>query len=141
VSDDRTRAGDRSADLADGIGLLAGSRTGVTCYNAGHGATHAAYYAMYHAARAVLIRAYGLRAPTKHSVVVGRFGQLAKQAGNADLMAAGRLINEMQEERLLSDYAAGRRPPSADAAAAVRDARSFLEACARHHGLPPPKAH
>ena len=104
-------------------------------------ATNAAYYAMYHAARAVLIRAYGLRAPTKHSVVVGRFGQLAKQAGNADLMAAGRLINEMQEERLLSDYAAGRRPPSADAAAAVRDARSFLEACARHHGLPPPKAH
>src|ERR1700722_8353718 len=39
VSDDRPRAGDRSADLADGIGLLAGSRTGVTCYNAAHGDT------------------------------------------------------------------------------------------------------
>jgi uncharacterized protein (UPF0332 family) len=29
--------------------------------------THAAYYAMYHAARAVLLGAHGLRAPTKHS--------------------------------------------------------------------------
>jgi hypothetical protein len=38
-------------------------------------------------------------------------------------MAAGRLINEMQEERLLSDYAA------------VRDARSFIEACGRHYDL------
>ena len=102
--------------------------------------THAAYYAMYHAARAVLIQAHGLKAPTKHSAVVGRFGQLAKQAGNSDLMAAGRLINEMQEERLLSDYAAGRRPPASDAAAAARDARSFVEACARHNGFPLPKA-
>lgn len=102
--------------------------------------THAAYYAMYHAARAVLVQTDGLRAPTKHSAVIGRFGQLAKQAGNAELMAAGRLLNEMQEERLLSDYAAGRRPPAADAAAAVADARSFLEACARHHDFLAPKA-
>jgi uncharacterized protein (UPF0332 family) len=101
--------------------------------------THAAYYAMYHAARAVLVQAHGLGAPVKHSAVVGRFGQLAKQADNAELMAAGRLINEMQEERLLSDYSAGRRPPPEDAAAAVRDARSFLEACSRHHGFPSPK--
>jgi uncharacterized protein (UPF0332 family) len=101
--------------------------------------THAAYYAMYHAARAVLIQAHGLLAPTKHSAVVGRFGQLAKQAAHADLMAAGRLINEMQEERLLSDYAAGRRPPSADATASVRDARRFLEVCARHDRFPSPK--
>jgi uncharacterized protein (UPF0332 family) len=55
--------------------------------------THAAYYSMYHAARAVLIQVDGLRAPTKHSTVVGRFGQLARQAGNTELMAAGRLIN------------------------------------------------
>jgi uncharacterized protein (UPF0332 family) len=102
--------------------------------------THAAYYAMYHAARAVLIQVDGLRAPTKHSAVVGRFGLLAKQADNADLMAAGRLINEMQEERMLSDYAAGRRPSATDAAAAVTDARRFLEACASHFGFQLPKA-
>ena len=83
--------------------------------------THAAYYSMYHAA---------------HAVLVGRFRQLAKQAGNAELMAAGRLINEMQEERLLSDYAAGRRPSATDTAAAVEDARRFLEACASHYGFP-----
>jgi uncharacterized protein (UPF0332 family) len=51
--------------------------------------THAAYYAMYHAARAILIQAQGLGAPVKHSAVVGRFGQLAKQAGNVELMAQG----------------------------------------------------
>jgi uncharacterized protein (UPF0332 family) len=101
--------------------------------------THAAYYATYHVARAVLIQAQGQAAPVKHSAVVGRFGQLAKQAGNAEPMAAGRLINEMQEERLLSDYAAGRRPPPEDAAASVRDTRSFIEACSRHHNLPSPK--
>lgn len=100
--------------------------------------TDAAYYAMYHAARAVLIHADGLRAPTRHSAVVGRFGLFAKQASNPDLMMAGRLINEMQEERLLSDYAAGRLLPPADAAAAVRDSRSFTEACAHHYGFPLP---
>jgi uncharacterized protein (UPF0332 family) len=102
--------------------------------------THAAYYAMYHAARAALIQVDGLKAPTKHSTVVGRFGQLAKQAGITELMAAGRLINEMQEERLLSDYAAGRRPSATDAAAAVEDARRFLAACASHYRFQLPKA-
>jgi uncharacterized protein (UPF0332 family) len=100
--------------------------------------THAAYYAMYHAARTVLIQVDELRAPTKHSAVVGRFGFLAKQAGIGDLMAAGRLINEMQEERMLADYAAGRRPSAIDAAAAVADARQFLEACATHYGYQMP---
>ena len=100
--------------------------------------THAAYYAIYHAARTVLVHVHGSRAPTKHSTVVGRFGQLAKQAGKTELMAAGRLINEMQEERLLSDYAAGRRPSVTDAAAAVEDARRFLEACASHFGFQSP---
>jgi uncharacterized protein (UPF0332 family) len=51
--------------------------------------THAAYYSMYHAARAVLIQVDGPRASTKHSAVVGRFGQLAKQAGNADRWLLG----------------------------------------------------
>ncbi|HTW70633.1 MAG TPA: HEPN domain-containing protein [Acetobacteraceae bacterium] len=101
---------------------------------------HAAYYAMYHAARAVLIQAHGRQAPLKHSVVVGWFGRLAKDASNADLMSAGRLINEMQEERLLSDYRAGRRPPPTDAEAAVRDARQFVEICAVHYSFLSPEA-
>jgi uncharacterized protein (UPF0332 family) len=100
---------------------------------------HAAYYAMYHAARAVLIQVHGRQAPLKHGVVVGWFGGLAKQAGHADLMSAGRLINDMKEERLLSDYGTGRRPPPADAEAAVRDARQFVETCASHYAFPAPE--
>ena len=45
-------------------------------------ATHAAYYAAFHAARAVLIKLEGINAPTKHGAVVGRFGYLAKQAND-----------------------------------------------------------
>lgn len=42
-------------------------------------AVHSAYYAMHHAARAVLLRRDGERAPTNHGAVIGRFGQLAKK--------------------------------------------------------------
>jgi uncharacterized protein (UPF0332 family) len=101
-------------------------------------ATHAAYYAMFHAARAVLVQVDGLGAPTKHHAVVGRFGQLAKLANDAQLMAAGRLINGAQNDRLRSDYNTGRTPLPSDAARAVQDARTFLDICARHYGLPAP---
>ena len=101
-------------------------------------AIHASCYSMFHAARAVINQVDGLAAPTRHGSVVGRFGQLAKQANDAEMMAAGRLLNEVQAERLLSDYRAGRRPPASDAVAAVADARSFLEACARCRGFSMP---
>jgi uncharacterized protein (UPF0332 family) len=101
-------------------------------------AIHAAYYAMFHAARAVLVMADGLAAPTRHGSVIGRFGQLARQRNDDAMMAAGRLLNETQSERLLSDYRAGRRPPITEAAAAVADARTFIEACARCHGFAMP---
>lgn len=100
--------------------------------------THAAYYAMFHAARAVLVRVDGLAAPTKHHAVVGRFGLLAKLADDATLMAAGRLTNEAQDDRLRSDYNTDRKPLADDAIKAVRDARTFLETCADHYGLPAP---
>jgi uncharacterized protein (UPF0332 family) len=101
-------------------------------------AIHAAYYAMFHAARAVIIQVDGLAAPTRHGSVIGRFGQLAKQADDAAMMAAGRLLNEVQAERLLSDYRAGRRPPASDAVAAVAEARTFLKTCARCRGFSVP---
>ncbi len=101
-------------------------------------AIHAAYYAMFHAARAVLLKVEGLNAPTKHNAVVSRFGYHAKSAHDSGLMDAGRALNIAQQERLRSDYSAQSRPQPAQATAAVAAARNFLEACARAHGFPTP---
>ena len=65
---------------------------------------HAAYYAMFHGARAVLLKLDGLLAPTKHNAVVSRFGYHAKQTGAVALLSAGRTLNKMQQQRLRSDY-------------------------------------
>jgi uncharacterized protein (UPF0332 family) len=101
-------------------------------------AIHAAYYAMFHGARAVLLRIGGPGVPTKHGAVVNRFGYYAKQANDPDLMAAGRAWNHMQDERERSDYDTESRPAPDDAAMAIKEARTFLETCARLHGLPLP---
>ncbi len=99
---------------------------------------HAAYYAMFHAARAVLLKAEGLEAPTKHNVVVSRFGYLAKQANSAEQMRAGRMLNNMRQERLRSDYDTGHRPTPEQATEAVKTARLFLAQCAEILGFSPP---
>ena len=101
-------------------------------------AIHAAYYAMFHGARAVLLKLDGLNAPTKRSAVVGRFGYHAKVAGDALLMAAGRSLNDAQDDRITSDYGSGTGPQPFDAVAAVGSARIFLEVCARVHGFVAP---
>jgi uncharacterized protein (UPF0332 family) len=99
-------------------------------------ALHAAYYAMFHGARAVLFKLEGLNAPTKHATVVSRFGFHAKQADNPDLKAAGRALKSTREQRLRSDYGLGPKPQAADAVAAVKEARSFIELCARLYRFP-----
>jgi uncharacterized protein (UPF0332 family) len=101
-------------------------------------AIHAAYYAMFHGARSVLLKVEGLAAPTKHGAVVSRFGHHAKRANDSTLMAAGRALNDMQDKRERSDYDTDSLPSPDDAATAVLQARRFLETCARLHGFPPP---
>jgi uncharacterized protein (UPF0332 family) len=103
-----------------------------------HAATHSAYYAMFHAARAVLVQAEGASAPTTHKMVVSRFGYLAKQANDAALTEAGRMLATGLQRRLRSDYDTDHPVPPAEATAAVKEARRFLETCARLHGFPPP---
>jgi uncharacterized protein (UPF0332 family) len=99
---------------------------------------HAAYYAMFHGARAVLVKLDGSAAAKKHNPVVGRFGYHANAANDATLMAAGKLLNTAQELRELSDYGTGPGPQPTAAATLVLEARRFLETCARVHGFPPP---
>ncbi len=101
-------------------------------------ATHGAYYAMFHGARAVLVNIEGLLAPTKHKAVVSRFGYQAKQAGNAALMAAAGDLKGVEDQRIRYDYKTDEQPDPASAAAAIIAARRFLETCARVHGFPPP---
>jgi len=101
-------------------------------------AIHAAYYAAFHAARAVLLRLEGDQAPNKHSGVRSRFGYHANLSGNPKLVAAGRTLVMLQQERLLTDYNISADPKSLDGVAAIHEAREFLEACATWQNLPPP---
>jgi uncharacterized protein (UPF0332 family) len=57
---------------------------------------HSAYYAMFHAARAVLLRSTG-STPKKHSSVVGQFGYLVRDRSTA-LKQAGHDLRVCADE-------------------------------------------
>jgi len=57
---------------------------------------HSAYYAMFHGARAVLLRATG-SAPRKHDSVVTAFGRLVRD-GDESLRRCGRWLNAMKTD-------------------------------------------
>ena len=95
---------------------------------------------MHHAARAILLREDGERAPTRHGAVIGRFGQIARDAqpAGSELMQAGRDINQMYEERVEADYDVEEVTDEATARQCVAKARNFLAVCARHFVFTPP---
>lgn len=62
----------------------------------------AGYYAMFHAAVAVLLVRTGV-APKTHSSVVGQFGAVVSQLGEAE-RRAGKTINRTLDDRLVSHY-------------------------------------
>jgi uncharacterized protein (UPF0332 family) len=100
-------------------------------------AVHSAYYAMHHAARAVLLRQVPDNAPSRHGAVIGRFGQIAKNARpeSATLLQAGRDINRMYEERTEADYDVGEATDEATARHCLETARTFMAVCAQHFGF------
>lgn len=74
---------------------------------------HASYYAMLHAAAAVLIESMG-KAPKSHGSVIGQF---SRQVSSTDQgRAFGRALNRANSRRFVSDYD-DETIPSADAAA------------------------
>jgi uncharacterized protein (UPF0332 family) len=103
-------------------------------------AVHSAYYAMHHAARAVLLRTDGEQAPTKHGSVIGRFGFHARNAQpeSQALLQAGRDINRIYEQRIAADYDVEDATDAATARDCLARARAFLTVCAHHHGFTPP---
>ncbi len=96
---------------------------------------HKSYYAMHHAARAVLLRLDGEKAATKHGTVIGRFGQIAKTAGNDGLISAARDINRVYDERIESDYHIQEITSEDDAKESLSKAQNFLRVCATTFGF------
>jgi len=96
---------------------------------------HKSYYAMHHAARAVLLLTDGEKAATKHGSVIGRFGQIAKTAADDVLISAARDINRVYDERIDSDYHIQDITTEEDAAACLAKAQNFLRVCAITFGF------
>ena len=94
----------------------------------------AAYYAMFHAARAVLLQVNGT-APKKHASVVEQFGFLAKDRGGA-LRTAGRDLAKAQRRRIKAAYEVTAQISVDDAKDTARIAEAFLAICAREFGFP-----
>lgn len=97
-------------------------------------AVHVAYYAMFHAARAVLLRVNGA-APKTHASVIRQFGLLA-QTSSDELKGVARDLNRVEGSRIIADYSQVKRLSPTDARDAVEKAQRFLETCASEHGFP-----
>lgn len=87
---------------------------------------HLSYYAMLHAAAAVLVERSG-RAPKTHGAIIGQFSALTKADERAG-RSLSRSFNHAQNIRLASDY--GDENSTASEAVETREAaRAFLVYC------------
>jgi len=97
---------------------------------------HSSYYAMFHAARAVLFQVAG-DAPKRHDTVIQRFGLLARDLDEA-MRAAGRAFNAAKDNRNAADYDEAALSSPDDARDSLVAARAFLSARQTRHGFDPP---
>ncbi len=79
---------------------------------------------------------HGERAPTRHGAVIGRFGQIARDAISARdaLTQAGRDLNRMYEERVAADYDISQFTSADVACECLVKAGRFLATCAAVFG-------
>jgi uncharacterized protein (UPF0332 family) len=96
---------------------------------------HSSYYAMFHAARAVLCQTAG-RAPKRHDAVIQQFGLLVRDS-NDTLRSAGKAFNAVKDERTAADYDETITPSPEDAKQAQETANNFLAICGTLYGLRP----
>jgi len=94
---------------------------------------HSSYYAMFHAARAVLFQTTG-NAPKRHDRAIQQFGLLVRNL-DAALRAAGKALNEAKDERTAADYDEAIVPSPEDARDVLRAAVDFVAACSARYGL------
>ena len=97
---------------------------------------HSSYYAMFHAARAVLFHAVG-SAPKRHDGVIQQFGLLVRDQDDT-LRTAGKAFNEVKDERTAADYDETILPSPDEAREALQAANSFLAICSARYGFNPP---
>lgn len=86
-----------------------------------------AYYAMHHAACAVLL-SHGKTLPKTHSSLIGLFGLVVRDLG-PEGREAGAALHNAFETRSTGDYSAAIRLTRADAIAAREAAQSFVAYC------------
>ena len=88
---------------------------------------HLTYYAMLHAAAAVIVERLGRTAKT-HGGIIGQFSQLTKEGGDV-ARAFGRTLNRAEDMRLMSDYAYDDAPDATDASGIQETAIRFVAYC------------
>jgi len=88
-----------------------------------YGAASRAYYAVFHAARALLF-SVGIEART-HKSIASLIGERFVRPGRLSSQM-GRLVSRMQRDREDADYATGAVFTDADAAQMIADAEAFL---------------
>lgn len=91
--------------------------------------THSSYYAMLHAAIALLIAERG-SAPHKHSSVIAQFGMLVKDH-DTDVRDLGRAFNRTFDLRSVDDYDAQSDVSSEEALESRDAAQRFVGYCAK----------
>ena len=89
------------------------------------GAINRLYYGLYHAARAALAHRE-IEIPKTHSGLIARFGETFVRPGDIP-SSLGRLLNQAEHLRLLSDYS-GDQPDPASLPDLVVQAETFLKA-------------
>jgi uncharacterized protein (UPF0332 family) len=87
------------------------------------GAVNRLYYGLYRAACAALTHR-GIEIPKTHSGLIARFGETFVKPGSLPSVL-GRLLNQAEHQRLLSDYS-GDRPDPASLPDLVTQAEAFL---------------
>jgi len=88
---------------------------------------HLAYYAMFHAATAVLLKHREKTALT-HAGLIGAFGQFAKSRGEK-ARQHGRALNRAEDLRLQADYGVSYRDLTEAGAKIREEARAFIDFC------------
>lgn len=88
---------------------------------------HVSYYAMLHAAAALLLDRTG-EVPKSHAGVIGQFSRLIPQADERG-RSFGRAFNKAEQLRIFSDYDDGALPTPEEAAELRKLAADFVAYC------------
>lgn len=90
---------------------------------------HLAYYAMYHAALAVIQARTG-EAPFRHGAVINRFGLVVKDM-DEEAKKAGEILHISFNARIVADYGVEHESLSTKADLIRSEAEEFVQVCAR----------